>query len=178
MDDVRATTSAIASGDTEAFARLYSAKFDMMLRTAQTRTGLGESDCLDIVQDSMLKALYSMRVFKEAHSLDAWLRRVTTNVALDRIRAERRRARREKAVTADRDQSVPSPQLDERIRIIREQMRTLDRASADLLDMRYRMGMTLTAIGARLGLKPGAVDGRIRRSLETLRHRMEEADND
>ncbi|MCH8316763.1 MAG: sigma-70 family RNA polymerase sigma factor [Planctomycetes bacterium] len=47
-----------------------------------------------------------------------------------------------------------------------------------LLLMRHRFGWTLKRIGDALGLKPGAVDGRIRRVLTKLRRRAKEQSHD
>jgi len=44
--------------------------------------------------------------------------------------------------------------------------------------LRYRFGMTLSAIGERMGIAPGAVDGRIRRTLESLRDRGKDGDDE
>jgi DNA-directed RNA polymerase specialized sigma24 family protein len=43
-----------------------------------------------------------------------------------------------------------------------------------LIHWRYRLGWTLQRIAETVGLKPGAIDGRLRRALERLRLRAEE----
>jgi len=43
-----------------------------------------------------------------------------------------------------------------------------------MLLMRHRFGWTLQQIGAALGIKPGAVDGRLRRLVGGLRRRAQE----
>ena len=47
-------------------------------------------------------------------------------------------------------------------------------AQVRLLTMRYRFGWTLQRIGAAVGLKPGAVDGRLARLVAALRRRAQE----
>lgn len=175
MHDVAQITRAIASGDPEAVARLYEARFDFVFRIARARSGFDESGCLDIVQDAFLKAVRSMKVFHEMAVLDAWLSRVVTSVAYDHLRAARRRAAREQHAgrAALQAEIAPGPS-EERLAWLRNELSGLDRATAELLELRFRFGMTLTAIGQRVGLAPGAVDGRIRRSLADMRKRAEE----
>ena len=51
-------------------------------------------------------------------------------------------------------------------------------AAAELLDLRYRAGMTLESIGDRLGQSPGAVHRRINRILASMRRRAGEEPDD
>ena len=72
MDDARRITAAIASGDPEAFARLYDARFDDLYTLVRRRTGLDESAALDIVQDAMLKVIHRMKPLPNEAALDAY----------------------------------------------------------------------------------------------------------
>src|SRR5690606_3993650 len=49
------TTSAIARGDTEAFAQFYEIWFDRLVHMTRSITGRDESFCLDVTQDAMLR---------------------------------------------------------------------------------------------------------------------------
>jgi len=138
VDDARRITGAIASGDGEAFARLYEDRFDFMYALVRRRTGLDEAACLDI---------------------------------------ERRLRRRERAAAAP-ERVAPEQPDDDRLEWLRRELGSLERANADLIDLRFRAGMTLGAIGRRVGLSPGAVDGRINRTLAQLRRRAGEEQED
>jgi DNA-directed RNA polymerase specialized sigma24 family protein len=87
----------------------------------------------------------------------------------DRLRADRRRQAREHATVTPSLQ--PDPDLQGRIRWLEQELRSVGDANAELLLMRYRFRWTLQQIGTALGLKPGAVDGRLRRLVSTLRRR-------
>jgi DNA-directed RNA polymerase specialized sigma24 family protein len=106
-----------------------------------------------------------MPVFETQEELERWMRRVLLNGARDRIRAEARRIRRESqapiatATEHDRDSLAE----------LNVRLRAIDKESAQLLRRRYDLGWTLEQIGRELGLRPGAVDGRIRRILKKLR---------
>jgi len=66
VDDARRITGAIASGDGEAFARLYEDRFDFMYALVRRRTGLDGAACLDIVQEAMMKVVRGMKPLPDA----------------------------------------------------------------------------------------------------------------
>ncbi len=172
---VKEQTSAIASGDTEAFAHLFRERFDDMFAEARRATGRDESFCLDVVQDAMLRVTRSMKAMDTDKRLRAWLRVVVQSCAYDRLRSEARRRRRELATVADKRADPTDTDLDERLEWLRGELAAMDTHQAHLLLMRYRLGWTLERMGQALGLKPGAVDGRVRRAVSALRRRAREA---
>ncbi|MHC4414188.1 MAG: RNA polymerase sigma factor [Planctomycetota bacterium] len=180
--EIRSLTSAIASGDTEAFTRFYRRWFDAMYAEAARATGRDESFCLDVVQDAMMRVIRSITPMSSELDLRRWLRVVVQSCAYDRLRQEARRRDRERQAAAAREASRPTPPGPDdprtRIRWLEEQLRTLDHRSGQLLLMRHRFGWTLREIGNAVGLKPGAVDGRLRRLLSTLRRRAREESTD
>lgn len=171
-DDTPALTRAIAAGDPEAFARIYSREFDGMFRVAMRVMGGREADALDVVHDAFLRIVRGMRPLESAGALRAFTLKATHRAALDRLRAERRRALREQRAVGQDDIRRG---LDSQIAKVRAALREAPDEDSELLGLRFRSGWTLAAIGARLGLGAGAVDGRIRRSLGRVRERMEEA---
>lgn len=178
-ESIQQMTAAIASSDTEAFARFYKARFDSMYAEARRCTRRDESFCLDVVQDAMMRVIKSMSPMGSEGSLSAWLRTVVQCSAYDRLRAEARRARRERAAVQHRppEQAVDED-LDEKLAWLRREWARLDQQQARLLVMRYRFGWTLRRIGEALGLKPGAVDGRLSRAVGELRSRAPEQFHD
>jgi RNA polymerase sigma factor (sigma-70 family) len=169
---VRDITAAIASGDTEAFSAWYRANFDWMHAHARRCTGRDESFCLDVVQDAMLKVIRCMRPFDDEASLRAWLSAIVRRCALDRLRAEARRARRERRNAAQEPTDVSLAHAiasDEQVEWLGRKLQGLESEASGLLALRYRLGLTLQQIGSLMGLKPGAVDGRINRLLSALR---------
>jgi RNA polymerase sigma factor (sigma-70 family) len=164
-DGTAALTRAIASGNTEAFARLYDCSFDPLLAAARRDTRRDEAFCLDVVQDTFMKVIRSIPTLQSQAQLDAWLRRTLLRTALDAMRRERRRTRRE---TAQRSPHESSP-VAERIGWLEEQLRSLPEEEAGLLMERYRFGWTLQRIGAGLGISAAAAHARINRILRRLR---------
>ena len=163
--DAKALSRRIAAGDTAAFAVFYASWFDRCVQETVRRTGLDESACLDIVHDAMLRVARNMPVFETEDELDRWMRRVLLNGARDRIRSEARRMRRE-AQARPQDHGREDQ---EAIAGLSRRLHALDAESRQLIQRRFDLGWTLERIGRELGLKPGAVDGRIRRILKALR---------
>ncbi len=177
---VRSLTEAIASGNTEAFATFYRRWFDTMYAQARSASGRDESFCLDVVQDAMLRVIKSVPSMASDDDLRRWLRVVVQSCAYDRFREEARRKAREQRAVAVRGLSNSNGQLGadeetiDRIRWLESELQSLDDRDVQLLLMRHRFGWTLKRIGRTLGMKPGAVDGRIRRVLSKLRRRAKE----
>jgi RNA polymerase sigma factor (sigma-70 family) len=140
---------------------------------AARATGKDESFCLDVVQDAMLRVIRSLKPLDSEAALFRWLQRTIRSCAIDRLRAESRRRQREEAVAA-RERREAIENLEERIAWLRRELEELDESAASMLLMRHRFGWTLSQIGAVFGLNPGAVDGRIRRTLDFLRQRARE----
>ncbi|MEO1128919.1 MAG: RNA polymerase sigma factor [Planctomycetota bacterium] len=163
-DGTAALTRAIASGDTEAFARLYDRSFDRLLHAVRRDIGRDEAFCLDVVQDTFMKVIRSIPTLQTQAQLDAWLRRTLLRTALDAMRRERRRSRRESA-------HLPpdAPPVSERIGWLEQQLQTLADEEVGLIIERYRFGWTLQRIGAGLGISAAAAHARINRILRRLR---------
>lgn len=177
---IRSITEAIASGNTEAFATFYRAWFDTMYAQARNASGRDESFCLDVVQDAMLRVIKSVPAMATADDLRRWLRVVVQSCAYDRFRQETRRKAREQRAVAARGSNNSNVEVGaeedtvDRIRWLERELQSLDDRDIQLLLMRHRFGWTLKRIGQTVGLKPGAVDGRIRRVLGKLRRRAKE----
>ena len=65
--------------------------------------------------------------------------------------------------------SPESELLREELHDLEKRLHRLETGAADLLRRRFVLGWTLERIGRELGIGAGAVDGRIRRALSTLK---------
>jgi RNA polymerase sigma factor (sigma-70 family) len=174
--DTRPQMARIASGDSEAFTLFYRKWFGPMCGEVRRLTGRDESFCLDVVQDAMMKVVRSTPVFADEPSLRAWLSMVVMRCAYDQLRGEKRRSARERGDVARSRE--PSLERDELLRRLSEEMGKLDPDRFALLRLRHGMDWTLERIGAMVGLKAGAVDGRIGRTLASLREKLKESGHD
>lgn len=171
----REITSAIASGDTRAFEHLFRDRFDGMYAEARRVTGKDEAFCLDVVQDAMIRVIRSMKPMNDDAQLRNWLCVVVRTCAYDRLRKDTRRRRREReSVDARAENAVEDGKQAERLAWLERELKTLDEPEARLLVLRFQLGWTLERIGRVLGLKTGAVDGRLGRLVGSLRRRARE----
>lgn len=171
----------MAAGDTRAVEAFYRRYFDDLYALARRSTGRDESFCLDVVQESVLRVIRSVRPAHSAGQFAAWLRLVVQTTAYDLLRSEARRLRRELAVAAAgavREAHDHDDIGSERLQWLRTQISSLDPQIIRLIELRFQGRWTLARIGRLLGLSTGAVDGRLRRALSELRRRASEAQLD
>ncbi len=169
--------AALHSGDGEAFARVYRARFAYTLGVARAATRLDEPACLDIVQDAWTRFVRSPPRCEHERQLDAWLRLAVLSAARDAARKEKRRRTRDHASTnghASHGTVRDETELDERLAWIATELESLDRETRDMLGLRYRTSMTLAQLGAMFDAQPGAAHGRIGRAISQLRARAQE----
>lgn len=170
-DDTDEITKAIARGDTRAFGLLYERWFDRAYAVARRLTGRDEAFCLDIVQDTMLKAARRVPRLPTEAALAAWLGKALHRTALDHLRADRRRMAREQR--PQHPQGSGRDTLTERLAWLRTQIRELPPEEQSLLAARYARDRTLAQTGEEHGLSADAAHGRIRRTLRTLQRARE-----
>ncbi len=80
--------AALSSGDRAVFAQVVTAHYDLVYRIAWRMLG-GPAEAEDVVQDVFLRLWRNAGQVRDARSLRAWLARVATNLAIDRLRRRR-----------------------------------------------------------------------------------------
>ena len=170
----------IASGDSAAFEQFFEAYFQLTFDTARQATGRDTQTCLDIVQESMLKLMRCLKPLGGQNELNAFVRVVTRSVAYDWLRKENRRQRALSRLEPKQQavQEQKSLADEEQLIWLEQQLRTLEPQLRQIIDWRYRWGWTLQAIASKVGLQPGAVDGRIQRTLKKIRQQAEGESNE
>lgn len=169
---VKALTTAIASGDPEAFGRFYDAWFDRALFEARRLTSRDEAFCQDVVQDVMMKVIKSLKPLPSEAALFRWMRLVVRSCAYDRLRQDARRRKRE----ADVSQEVRAEQedLEDQLQWLRQQIAELDDRDGKLLMMRHRFGWTLEKISQTLGIGHSTADRRLKKVVKILKQKAKE----
>lgn len=160
--------SRFAAGDAEALGQLFELLFDDLVEQIRRDTRRDEHFAADAVQDAFVKAIRGIPIMQHETQVRAWFRRVALRSAIDRIRAENRRDRRERATASEAPSSTVAC-AGEELDALYARLQALDQDAAKLVDARIRFGWTLDRIGRSLGLRPGAVDGRLRRIFTQLR---------
>ncbi len=176
-------TEAIRAGDTEAFAGFYRAWFDRAYALVRSSTRRDESFCLDVVQDAMLRVVKSLPPLAEAAALECWMTRVVRTTALDRLRQEARRARREERVAHRRagesrvnrhDASEPL-EMAERIAWVEARLEEADQVERALVKQRFESGESFRTLGEAFEISGNAASGRVSRLISRLRALAKEA---
>lgn len=161
-------TRAAAAGDADAFEEIYRTWFDRSVRIVAGLTGRDESFCLDVVQSAMLRAAKRIKPMASEVELQRWLLKVLRSCAIDHLRREARRARRERGVDGPREALVLEA---ERIEWIRHELTALGADESGLVLLRFGQDATLDQAGEGLGLTGDAAHGRLRRVFERMRKR-------
>ena len=163
-------TSRIARGDHDALEEFYRLWFDRCLALARSFTRRDETFCLDVVHDAMLRVVRSIRPMSTDTKLERWMTRVVCSAAIDRMRKDARRDRRERTHGHTRTpDAAPTPDLADDIAWLRARIGELPADDRALLLQRFTRDRTLRAIAESTGTTEAGVHGRIRRLLERLR---------
>lgn len=182
-------TLAIRAGDPAAFARFYATWFDRAFALARTLTRRDEAFCFDVVQDAMLRVIRALPCLDRQESLDAWMTRVVHTTALDRLRCEHRRVRRERLAAATRaaetrgdgvEQGRGAAHLDleEQAAWVEARLAEVTAVEKALIQGHFAAGSTFQQLGGSLGMSGHAASGRLRRCVERLRALAREAFHD
>lgn len=171
----------MAGGNEAAVETFYRRYFDWMYAQARRVTRRDEAFCLDVVQESVLRVVRSIRRVDAEAALLAWLSLVIRTTALDIMRGESRRKTRELSLVASSGQLLDDTSqhdcdiavTDDQLAWLRSEISRLDPQLVRLIELRYQQRWTLARIGQALGMSTGAIDGRLRRALLALRKRAD-----
>jgi RNA polymerase sigma factor (sigma-70 family) len=164
----RRISHGIAAGSRDALGELFARRFDRLVALVRTRVRCDESLALDCIQDAFLRIAESLPPLVSLAALDAWIAKAALSAALDRIRSDASRFRRESdlARTQVHDRANVAAELADEIASLESR---LDDEQHLLLRLRYAFGMTVRQIARHLGLGEAATESRIRRATEAAR---------
>lgn len=127
-----------------------------------------DAEAGDCVQEAFIRAFRAVRRSADVRNPRAWLYRITTNIALNRIR---KRERERRAV-----ERLPLPEPyhsdghDARVRreLVAEALETLPDRLRTLVVLRYYAGLTDREISEDVGIPVGTVKSRLAKAREHL----------
>ena len=162
----------VSAGDAEAFRRLVERHLPLVQEAAARVLGSRSGWVDDVAQDVFLMLARKARQLPPEIVLSAWLHRQAVRRAIDVVRSESRRRKREEAVdlapgeNEDGDLwNAIAPRLD------REMLR-LPEQDREVLALRFMERRSSEEIARRLGLSSVAVRKRVERALGKLRERL------
>src|SRR5262245_56618174 len=158
------------AGDSQAFAALVRAHqasvFSIGLRMLNRRDAAE-----DLAQDVFLQLYRKLDHIESFDHLGFWLRRVASNLAIDRLRS----AAHTTVQPLEDDADVPAPSTDEDPLMSRELVRLLGElapAARAVMLLRYQEDRDVAEIAAALDMPVNTVKSHIKRSLTALRGKM------
>lgn len=190
--DAARLTDGVRRGDRAAFSLLYERFSGRVFDVARSLTGRDEQFCLDVVQETMMRAIRSLPSLDSDAALGAWLTTTARRVAIDLLRSEWRRDVREKRRQAHAGThsrlggSDRTPRDQEELAWLCEQLRSLDADTELWLRRHVGDGASLRLLDQASTSEQGAVRvashdaiyGSVRRALTALRRAAKEAFGD
>ena len=152
-----------ASGDPEALGQLYQRHGAMLIQLASRLLG-SRADGEDVVQDVFVGLPEALSGYRDDGRLTGWLRRVTINHALKRMRTVRRR--RETALETASATAAPN---ETDAGVVRRAVHALPDRLRTVVVLKLVEGYSHEEIGALLGISRGASEVRLSRALRALR---------
>ena len=143
---------------------------------AQCYRMVGNSDTSeDLVQESFLRVLRHRDKFRGESRFTTWFHRITSNVCLDHLGAQRREVAAFDEFAADREGCETFTAMDESdISVTRIAFDKLSKEKQQLLIMARIDGCGYKEIGAQLGTSEGAVRVRVHRTMHELKSIIDE----
>lgn len=135
------------------------------------RRVMGSEDLArDVAQQVFLRLAQRATLIPKDLTLTAWLHRVTHHLAIDLVRREERRKKRELAtLDATAMETNPSPRWSELAPVIDHLINRLPAADREVLLLRYYKNEPHAAVARQLGLSEAAAKKRTTRALDKLR---------
>ncbi|MEM9069193.1 MAG: RNA polymerase sigma factor [Myxococcota bacterium] len=166
-DELTALALRASEGDEEAFEVLVARTRPALTRAAVGLVGAAGEDA---VQETYIRAYVALLEgrFRAGRGVQPWLRRIVTRVAIDLLRAESRRRRREALVARLPWVRAELPRTGE-VRTALERLPAGQRAAVVLKDV---VGWTAKEISLALDCSEGAVEQRLVRGRAALRKEL------
>jgi RNA polymerase sigma factor (sigma-70 family) len=170
----RRVSAGVAAGSRDALESLYRARFARLFRLVRSTTRRDDAFAMDCVHDAWMRVVQGLPTVDSLERLDRWLARAAMSAALDRLRAEAARRKREAKPRSDDADGAPSERAsdDEGFEEIQRAIACLGSDDQTVLHLRFRGGLSLEALGSALGIGMKAAEIRVRRAVARLRRRM------
>lgn len=177
-DDLTALMAGIGTGDVTAWAELYRARKDSLMRTAMHLLG-NSALAEELVQDIFVELWHKSGDYDATcGSVDGWLNSICRHRAIDRIRE------RSRSQARDLHYAVPlhltrlaiplEDMAEERLaaRRIHEALAGLSEKQREAIRLNFYAGYSHAEIADDLGIALGTVKSRIREGLAAMRRRL------
>ena len=149
----------------DGFEEAFDALFASARAVARRLVGPGAA-ADDVAAEALARAYARWPKVRDLHYRDAWVMRVTANVALDTLR----RARRPIPVAERRDTDTADDAVTRLA--LAEALRRLPRRQRDVVVLRYLADLSEADVAESLGVSAGTVKQHAHRALDALRRAL------
>ncbi len=167
---------AVRSGGSREFAELYRAHVGTVRAVATSRVGDDPEAVADVVQETFLRALYSLGGLQDATRLRAWLSAIARNLAMDHLRNRRRVVALDEPYALDLADTRPGPvhlaELSDLARRVQGCVAGLSRRDATAIALVTHFGFGASEVASALGLSAGAAKVMLHRARRRLRQAL------
>lgn len=174
MDDEASLIARAQQGDLPSYGALVRQHQQIAYRAAFFVTH-DEQIAADTTQEAFLRAYRALGTFKRGQPFRPWLVRIVTNLALDHLKAERRRAHTQeryvRGISMNQDSPSPEHAVAEREKSERLLQAVSELAEDDrmLIVLRYLLELPEAEVAGTLNIPVGTVKSRLHRTLDKLR---------
>ena len=176
-----------AAGDAASFEALV-LRYQTQVYSLAYRMVGNEADAQDLAQEAFVRSWRALDSFQFSSQFSTWLYRLTSNICIDFLRAQKKRKHISLTVLQDDEQQqwdMPDHRpLPEEQMIVAQEREALSNAIASL-DPEYRQVLILRIvndcsyqqISEILGIREGTVKSRLSRAREQLRKKLAQSGN-
>lgn len=163
--DIKQEVKKARKGDQEAFIRIVLGMKAKMYGLAFSILRSNE-DCADAIQETILKAYKSLHTLRKPEYFQSWIYRILVNECNQLLRNKAR-----VVPVADVDQIAKQKNENSYDAFaIREAVEQLDEPLRLVVNLFYFQDLSMRSVGEVLGIKEGAVKGRLFRARQQLMH--------
>jgi RNA polymerase sigma factor (sigma-70 family) len=177
LEEVASVQEAFVRGDEQSLAKVYQ-RWGGLVYTVALRCLGSREDAADVTQQVFVKAWKSRSRYQPAAApLSAWLMGIARHVIADQQAARARVSQLSQRVSALHETVSTVSDIDavaDRL-LLGDELNRLDDTARAVMALAFFDGLTHTEIASHLDLPLGTVKSHIRRSLERLRRRLEDA---
>jgi RNA polymerase sigma-70 factor, ECF subfamily len=177
LDDERSWVESARAGNPDAVGWLYERYFDRIYRYTYLKIG-DATEAEDLSEQVFLKMIESIGTFQwQGSTFASWLYRIAHNQVVDTLRRSSRRPQVPLEPVSD---TLPSERDDPHLLAeqsdfrdhLREAMTSLTDLQAQVIDLKFTMGMSNAEVAAILGRTEGAIKALQYSALQNLQKLM------
>lgn len=162
------TVRLAASGDRDAFRKIYSIFGNRVYQTAQRIVGRTDAD--DVLQEAFIRLFQKLPSFRFESAFSTWLHRLVVNEALQHLRRQGQKKMTPGYVETDKfETSSESSAVSDAAELVPQAMKRIDPELRRIFELKVIDELTYSEISEIVGIPEGTVGSRLNRARRELR---------